>query len=76
MEGLLDKTLGDNEITKHIKGRSDFKELKLTENREYKGDGPDNVSYLFAFTHLAYFRATSTSITTIRNGFVRLLPCR
>jgi hypothetical protein len=47
LEGLLDKTLGDNQITKHIKGRSDFKELKLTENKEYKGDGPDNVRTLF-----------------------------
>ncbi|KAI6220165.1 Replication termination factor 2 [Aphelenchoides besseyi] len=40
LEGLLNKTLASNELTKHIKGRADFKELQLTENKDYKGDGP------------------------------------
>ncbi|KAI6195489.1 Replication termination factor 2 [Aphelenchoides besseyi] len=40
LEGLLNKTLASNEITKHIKSRADFKELQLTENKDYKGDGP------------------------------------
>ncbi|KAI6183219.1 Replication termination factor 2 [Aphelenchoides bicaudatus] len=41
LEGLLNKTLGDNDVTKHIKSRADFKELNLTENKEYRGDGPE-----------------------------------
>jgi hypothetical protein len=44
LEGLLNKTLADNDVTKHIKGRADFKELNLTENKEYGGDGPEKVS--------------------------------
>lgn len=49
LEGLLNKNLSDNEITKHIKGRADFKELNLTENKEYKGDGPDKVCKIIRF---------------------------
>lgn len=33
--------MGQNEVTKHIKNRNDFKELKLADNKAYGGDGPD-----------------------------------
>lgn len=46
MEGKLSKTLSLNETTKHIKSLSDVKELNLTENKAYKGDGPENVYFL------------------------------
>lgn len=84
LEGLLDKTLGDSDLTKHIRSRADFKELKLTENKEYKGDGPDKVIYFLHFKKLDYcdyfnvllFRATLTLITTTLNGFAPSLHCR
>ncbi|CAD5207929.1 unnamed protein product [Bursaphelenchus okinawaensis] len=40
LEAMLEKKVTQNETTKHIKGRSDFKELKLTDNKDYN-DGPD-----------------------------------
>ncbi|CAD5211103.1 unnamed protein product [Bursaphelenchus xylophilus] len=40
LEAMLEKKLGQNEVTKHIKNRNDFKELKLTDNKDFK-DGPD-----------------------------------
>ncbi|KAI6238395.1 Replication termination factor 2 [Aphelenchoides fujianensis] len=42
LEGLLNKTLAANAITRHIKSRADFRELNLVDNKEYKGDGPKN----------------------------------
>ncbi|KAK0426383.1 hypothetical protein QR680_009682 [Steinernema hermaphroditum] len=39
LEGLINKTLNQNELTRHIKSRKDFKELKLTKNPAFKGDG-------------------------------------
>uniref|UniRef100_A0A914E8C7 Replication termination factor 2 n=1 Tax=Acrobeloides nanus TaxID=290746 RepID=A0A914E8C7_9BILA len=41
LEAKLDKSLSANEISKHIKTLNDVKELNLTENKAYKGDGPD-----------------------------------
>ncbi|PAV59819.1 hypothetical protein WR25_08030 [Diploscapter pachys] len=37
IEAILTKTIGKFENMKHIKGIKDFKDLKLTENKDYKG---------------------------------------
>ena len=42
VEGKLNKTLSSNEITKHIKSIADVKDLRLTDNKSFKNDGPDN----------------------------------
>uniref|UniRef100_A0A914P5A2 Replication termination factor 2 n=2 Tax=Panagrolaimus TaxID=55784 RepID=A0A914P5A2_9BILA len=41
IEGRLYKTLAKNPITVHIKSLSDVKELKLTDNKAWKDNGPD-----------------------------------
>jgi len=42
LKAKLNKTLSSNETTKHIKSLSDVKELRLTDNQSYKGDGPEH----------------------------------
>ncbi|KAI1704948.1 rtf2 RING-finger domain-containing protein [Ditylenchus destructor] len=42
IKAKLDKKLQTNEVTKHIKKLSDVKELRLTDNRSFKDDGPEN----------------------------------
>uniref|UniRef100_A0AC34QMC7 Replication termination factor 2 n=1 Tax=Panagrolaimus sp. JU765 TaxID=591449 RepID=A0AC34QMC7_9BILA len=40
IEAKLSKSLSKNPVTKHIRALSDVKELKLTENRDFKDNGP------------------------------------
>lgn len=41
LEAKLNKTLSDNQATKHIHSLSDVKELKLTDNKAWKDSGPE-----------------------------------
>ncbi|CAJ0923185.1 unnamed protein product, partial [Mesorhabditis belari] len=46
IEAILNKTIGKIDITAHIKGVKDFKELRLTVNKDYTDDGAKGDSYL------------------------------
>lgn len=41
LNALLSKKIGECEVAKHIKGLKDIKELKLTDNKEYRESGAD-----------------------------------
>uniref|UniRef100_A0A0R3RQ60 Replication termination factor 2 n=1 Tax=Elaeophora elaphi TaxID=1147741 RepID=A0A0R3RQ60_9BILA len=41
LNAILSKKIGECEVAKHIKGLKDIKELKLTDNKEYKEIGAD-----------------------------------
>ncbi|KAL3997854.1 Rtf2 RING-finger family protein [Acanthocheilonema viteae] len=41
LNAILSKKIGECEVAKHIKGLKDIKELKLTDNKEYKESGAD-----------------------------------
>ncbi|CAG9532018.1 unnamed protein product [Cercopithifilaria johnstoni] len=41
LKSILSKKIGSCEVAKHIKGLKDIKELKLTDNKEYRESGAD-----------------------------------
>uniref|UniRef100_A0A2K6WAT4 Replication termination factor 2 n=1 Tax=Onchocerca volvulus TaxID=6282 RepID=A0A2K6WAT4_ONCVO len=41
LNAILSKKIGECEVAKHIKGLKDIKELKLTNNKEYRESGAD-----------------------------------
>ena len=46
IEAKLSKMLSKNPITAHIRSLSDVKELKLTDNKAFKDNGPDKVCFI------------------------------
>ncbi|ETN73706.1 hypothetical protein NECAME_00795 [Necator americanus] len=46
IEAILTKTIQNFEVASHIRGMKDFKELRLKENKDYKGDEVKGDEYL------------------------------
>ncbi|VDM59824.1 unnamed protein product [Angiostrongylus costaricensis] len=74
IEAILTKTMGNFPAASHIKGLKDFKELKLKENKDYKGEEVKGDEYLDFNQSEFLCPVTSVPMNGI-NGFVVNWKC-
>lgn len=74
IEAILTKTIGNFPAAAHIKGLKDFKELKLKENKDYKGEEVKGDEYLDFNQSEFLCPVTSVPMNGV-NGFVVNWKC-